>query len=44
MKNILIIGVARAGKSTLAKKFNKKIYNHIPVDYLPQGHLRYTRN
>lgn len=33
MKNILIMGVAKAGKSTFANKFDKKIFNHIPVDY-----------
>ena len=31
MKNILIIGVARSGKSRFSKKF--KGYNHIPMDY-----------
>ena len=31
MKNILIIGVARSGKSRFSKKF--KNYNHIPMDY-----------
>ena len=31
MKNILIIGVARSGKSRYSKKF--KEYNHIPMDY-----------
>lgn len=34
MKNILIIGVARSGKSRLAKKLREgKDYNHIPMDY-----------
>lgn len=34
MKNIFIGGVARAGKSTLAKELNKnKDYNYIPLDY-----------
>lgn len=31
MKSILIIGVARSGKSRFSKKF--KGYNHIPLDY-----------
>ncbi|MBQ4583847.1 MAG: hypothetical protein IJA94_03045 [Bacilli bacterium] len=34
MKNIFIAGVARSGKSTLAKKLKEgKEYNHIPLDY-----------
>ena len=31
MKNILVIGVARSGKSRFSKKFDN--YNHIPMDY-----------
>ena len=34
MKNIFIAGVARSGKSTLAKKLQENTrYNHIPLDY-----------
>lgn len=34
MKNIFIAGVARSGKSTLAKKIQKNgDFNHIPLDY-----------
>lgn len=34
MKNILICGVAKSGKSYLANKLCKKYkYNHIPIDY-----------
>lgn len=34
MKNIFIAGVARSGKSTLARKLKEsKEYNHIPLDY-----------
>ncbi len=34
MKNILIIGVSRSGKTTLAKKLKKDSnYNYIPLDY-----------
>ena len=32
MKNILVIGVARSGKSRFSKKFDN--YNHIPMDYI----------
>ena len=31
MKNILVIGVSRSGKSRFSKKFNN--HNHIPIDY-----------
>ena len=34
MKNILICGVAKSGKSYLSKKICQKYkYNHIPIDY-----------
>lgn len=34
MKNILIAGVAKSGKSVFCKKLAKKTnYNHIPLDY-----------
>lgn len=34
MKNIFIAGVAKSGKSTIAKILNKNgEYNHIPMDY-----------
>ena len=34
MKNILIIGVSRSGKTRLAKKLKKENnYNYIPLDY-----------
>lgn len=34
-KNILIGGVARAGKSTISERLSKNNrYNHIPVDYI----------
>lgn len=34
MKNILILGVAKSGKSYFAKKINKdRKYNYIPLDY-----------
>ena len=34
-KNILIAGVARAGKSSIAENLSKNtIYNHFPVDYI----------
>lgn len=34
-KNILIAGVARAGKSTIAQKIASEAeYNHFPVDYI----------
>ena len=34
MKNIFIAGVAKSGKSTLARVLNKEgKYNHIPLDY-----------
>lgn len=34
-KNIFIGGVARSGKSTLAKRFSKlNLYNHFPLDYV----------
>ena len=34
-KNIFIGGVARSGKSTLAKRFSKlNSYNHFPLDYV----------
>lgn len=34
MKNILVLGVAKSGKSYFAKKINKdRKYNYIPLDY-----------
>lgn len=34
MKNILILGVAKSGKSYLAKKINNnRYYSYIPLDY-----------
>ena len=34
MKNIFIGGVAKSGKSTIARRLNKdNLYNHIPLDY-----------
>ncbi len=34
MKNIFIAGVARSGKSTIAKRLHNEFnYNHIPLDY-----------
>ena len=34
MKNIFIAGVAKSGKSTLARILKEKYnYNHIPLDY-----------
>ena len=41
MKNIFIGGVAKSGKSTLAKKLCKdEKYNHIPVDYFTASFKR----
>ena len=35
MKNLLIAGVAKSGKSTICEKLcEEKIYNHIPFDYI----------
>ena len=36
-KNILIIGAARSGKTTLAKRFSKKGYNLISIDDIVSG-------
>lgn len=34
MKNIILCGVAKSGKTYIAKKINKNgKYNHIPIDY-----------
>ena len=42
MKNIFIAGVAKSGKSTLAKALNKDFkYNHIPLDYFASS-LKYN--
>lgn len=41
-KNILIIGAARSGKTTLAKKFSKeKGYNLISIDNIVSGFEAY---
>ena len=35
MKNLLIAGVAKSGKSTICEKIcEEKRYNHIPFDYI----------
>ena len=45
MKNIFIAGVAKSGKSTLAKILQKKgDYNHIPLDYFASSLKRNFSN
>ncbi len=35
MKNLLIAGVAKSGKSTICEKIcEEEKYNHIPFDYI----------
>ena len=35
MKNLLIVGVAKSGKSTICEKIcEEKRYNHITFDYI----------
>ena len=45
MKNLLIAGVAKSGKSTICEKIcEEEKYNHIPFDYITASMKRNIHN